>query len=164
MILNASPYVAIKGYADSKIAKCETNDCFVRATAAAVNVTYDVAHKYVAETFKRKNRKGTAMVAWVMEKMLQRGEKFLGKSFKFIGDPISQYNPMVRPFTYYGKGDKQVRRDMTVGTAAKKFNKGRYIVLVTGHAFAIVDGVVVGNWDDSRALRKRVHSLIKIGR
>jgi hypothetical protein len=46
----------------SLIAKGEKNDCVVRACANAFNITYDVAHKFVATEFKRKARKGTKAV------------------------------------------------------------------------------------------------------
>jgi hypothetical protein len=43
-----------------------------------------------------------------------------------------------------------------VGVAfIKKFPKGRYLVVVRGHAFSIIDGVVVGNTEDSK-MKKRV--------
>ena len=41
----------------SLIAKGEKNDCVVRACANAFNITYDVAHKFVAVEFKRKQEK-----------------------------------------------------------------------------------------------------------
>jgi hypothetical protein len=50
---------AIIGYSDSKIAQSETNDCFVRTIAAALEVSYDDAHAYVAKEYGRKNRQGT---------------------------------------------------------------------------------------------------------
>ena len=46
----------------SLIAKGEKNDCVVRACANAFNISYDVAHKFVAVEFKRKARKGTKAV------------------------------------------------------------------------------------------------------
>ena len=50
---NKLPYEAtskaIQGYSESTIAKSETNDCVVRAFASAFDVSYDRAHKYVAE-------------------------------------------------------------------------------------------------------------------
>ena len=48
----------VKGYNSSKLAKSEKNDCFVRALAAATDSDYDLAHKYVKKTFKRKKGKG----------------------------------------------------------------------------------------------------------
>ena len=51
-----SGYDVTKG---SAIAAGEKNDCAVRAIANAFNITYDVAHAFTAETFKRKARRGT---------------------------------------------------------------------------------------------------------
>jgi hypothetical protein len=48
-----------------------------------------------------------------------------------------------------------VKRNMTTGTFIKKYPKGRYLVVVRGHAFSIIDGVVVGNTEDSK-MKKRV--------
>ena len=46
-----SSSVAVKGIAESKLAESERNDCVVRAFASAFGVTYDFAHKKVAELF-----------------------------------------------------------------------------------------------------------------
>ena len=43
----------------SSLALNEKNDCAVRAFANAFNVTYDVAHAFAADKFKRKAKKGT---------------------------------------------------------------------------------------------------------
>ena len=60
---NKLPYeatgTAIKGYTESKLAKGETNDCVVRAFASAFEVSYNYAHKYVANEFGRKPGQGT---------------------------------------------------------------------------------------------------------
>ena len=68
-----TPYIssssAIKGITDSALAKSETNDCVVRAFAAAYNVSYDFAHKKVAELFGRKNGQGTYCFSLVMRQM-----------------------------------------------------------------------------------------------
>jgi hypothetical protein len=45
----------------------------------------------------------------------------------------------------------------------KKFPKGRYFILIKGHAFAIIDGVVYGNQEDATRLRARVLQAFKIG-
>ena len=36
------------------------------------------------------------------------------------------------------------------------FPKGRYFVLIRRHAFSIVDGVVIGNVDDSNRMRAKI--------
>ena len=43
----------------SSLAKNEKNDCAVRAFANAFNISYDVAHAFTADKFKRKAKKGT---------------------------------------------------------------------------------------------------------
>ena len=54
-----SSSTAINGYRDSEIAKKENSDCVVRAIASASGMTYDKSHKWVADKFNRKNKKGT---------------------------------------------------------------------------------------------------------
>ena len=51
---------------------------------------------------------------------------------------------------------------MTVGTFAKEYNTGTYIIRVTGHAFTIKDGSVIGNPDDPTKLRKIIKNAWKI--
>ena len=125
----------------SLIAKGEKNDCFVRACANAFNITYDVAHGFVAKEFKRKARKGTKGVFATC--------KALGKvSFELFKDSLfpvtKEYNlkfvnnPINREYTH-----KKVA--YTVKTFSAMFNKGTYVVLVNKHALTIKDGIVVDN-------------------
>jgi hypothetical protein len=44
---------------------------------------------------------------------------------------------------------------MTTGTFIKKYPVGKYLVVVRGHAFSIIDGQVVGNASDA-TMKKRV--------
>ena len=125
----------------SLLAKSEKNDCLVRAFANAFNVTYDVAHSFTAEKFKRKFRKGAKMTASILSE--------LGKvSFDLFQDslfPITKeydlkfvHNPVNASYTH-----KKV--SYTVKTFSAMFSKGTYIVLVNKHALVIKDGVVVDN-------------------
>jgi hypothetical protein len=52
---------------------------------------------------------------------------------------------------------------MTVGTFVKEYDKGTYIVRVSGHAFTIKDGSVIGNPNDAEQIRKVVKNAWKIG-
>jgi hypothetical protein len=52
---------------------------------------------------------------------------------------------------------------MTVGTFVKEYDKGTYILRVSGHAFTIKDGSVIGNPNDATQLRKVVKNAWKIG-
>ena len=54
---------SIIGWSDSTIAQSESNDCVVRAIAAATGSCYDEAHKYVAEVFNRKPNQGTVLTS-----------------------------------------------------------------------------------------------------
>ena len=127
----------------SLLAKGEKNDCFVRACANAFNITYDVAHGFVAKEFKRKARKGTKNVFGVC--------KALGKvTFDLFQDtlfPITKEyklscvnKPINREYTHK-------RVNYTVKTFCANYGIGTYIVLVNKHALVIKDGVVVDNGD-----------------
>jgi len=140
---------AIIGYSDSKIAQSESNDCAVRAIASSFEMHYDEAHKFVAKNWFRRNREGTRNFIGGMRGMVSRGVLINGKSFSNLGD---QYGHMKYDVKVKGQ---IVKRSMTTGTFIKKFPKGRYLVVVRGHAFSIIDGVVVGNTEDSK-MKKRV--------
>ncbi len=143
----------------SLIAKGEKNDCFVRACANAFNITYDVAHKFVATEFKRKARKGTKNVFSTFSA--------LGKvAFDLFQDslfPITKEyklkcvsNPVNASYTH-----KQVA--YTVKTFCASFSKGTYIVLVNKHALVIKNGIVVDNPNNRfDGYRRVVESYIKV--
>jgi|TARA_Y100000310_G_scaffold318074_1_gene371708 hypothetical protein len=179
------PYIdtcdAIKGVKDSKVAQSENNDCVVRAFAAITESTYDEAHKYVKDTFDRPNRGGTPRFDSTMirlasypllgmryERMTNHTETTYTKKRKVFHWETQEY--VVRPsevtvkskfvplITTYGK--TRLSR-MTIGTFLKEYPKGRYLMHVRGHAFAIIDGAVVGNTCDSRRLRARITNAYK---
>ena len=143
----------------SLLAKSEKNDCVVRACANAFNVTYDIAHSFTAETFKRKFRKGTYNVYNALNE--------LGKvSFDLFQDtlfPITKEynlkaikNPINRSYTH-----KKV--SFTVKTFCSKFNKGTYIVIVHKHALCVKDGIVIDNGDmQFTGYRRVVESYVKV--
>ena len=135
---SSSSYII--GYSDSKIAKSETNDCVVRSFASAFKVTYDDAHQFVATKFNRKNRKGTARFVATMNNMSNHHQNLLGKTLRRLGDGTSK-NSM-----RFSDGSKL--RNMTTFQFLRKYPKGTYMVTVSGHAFTIHNGVVIGNHED----------------
>jgi uncharacterized C2H2 Zn-finger protein len=141
--------IAIKGYSESPLAKSERADCVVRAVASAYDIHYDKAHQWVANTFKRKAKKGTYGFPIGMNKMSDNKTRFNYKRTKTI-DP--------KFLTTNGGKSK-----MTVGTFVKEYDKGTYIVRVSGHAFTIKDGSVIGNPNDAEQIRKVVKNAWKIG-
>jgi len=139
---------AIKGYSESTLAKSERADCVVRAIASAYDIHYDKAHKWVADTFKRKPKKGTYGFPIGMNRMSDNNTRFNYKRTKTIDAKYLTTNN--------GKSK------MTVGTFAKEYNTGTYIIRVTGHAFTIKDGSVIGNPNDATQLRKIIKNAWKI--
>jgi hypothetical protein len=139
----------IKG---SSIAKAEHNDCMVKAVSASFGVSYDAAHGFVKETFNRKNREGTYFVEDILNKKKPLGFtiapfgqltlfgdnttkvrlKWLGSSPK-LGGELCNPNYTHKKVAY------------TIKTFLQKYKTGRYLVLVRGHALAVVDGVLVDN-------------------
>jgi hypothetical protein len=144
-----STSIAIKGYSDSALAKSERGDCVVRAVASAYDIHYDKAHQWVADNFKRKPKKGTYGFPIGMNKMSDNKTRFNYKRTKTI-DP---------KFLTTNNGKSK----MTVGTFVKEYDKGTYIVRVSGHAFTIKDGSVIGNPNDAEQIRKVVKNAWKIG-
>ena len=139
---------AITGYADSKIAKMETSDCVVRAIASSSGMSYDRAHAFVADKFKRKPRKGTMGFIPGMNTMVTSGEKLNRKGVKKVDIILKT---------------KTGTTTMTVNKFAENFTSGSYIVVVKGHAFTIKNGKVVGNFSDAVKIRKKFVAAWKIG-
>jgi hypothetical protein len=135
---SSSSYII--GYSDSKIAKSETNDCVVRSFASAFKVTYDEAHQFVTTKFNRKPRKGTGRFVTTMNNMSNHSTNLFNKTLKSLGNG-SPKNSMM-----YQEGSKT--RNMTTFQFLRKYPKGTYMVTVSGHAFTIHNGVVIGNHED----------------
>ena len=125
----------------SLIAKGEKNDCFVRACANAFNITYDVAHGFVAKEFKRKARKGT--------KKVYNTFKELGKvSFELFKDslfPVTKEYKLKCVNKPVNASYTHKRVNYTVKTFCANYGIGTYIVLVNKHALVIKDGIVIDN-------------------
>lgn len=146
---------SVKGYNDSKISSLETNDCVVRAIASSFDVTYDESHKFCKDYFKRKNRKGVMMFVTSMERYINNDNQIFGKTVKLIG----KYSNL-----YYDVKVKNAikKRALTVGKFIKENQKGTFLVSVSGHAFAIKDGVVMGNIEDAQKTKRVLQSIWKI--
>jgi hypothetical protein len=153
---------AIKGYSDSLTARTETNDCVVRAFASSFEMPYDDAHKYVAEEFKRKPRKGTFFTASKLVKMFDCGISVNGKKVYPLGEKTQGLlTPYSLSYNVKVKGETK-KRQMTVGTFIKKNPKGTFFILVRQHAFTIKDGVVIGNYEYSVKVKRPMRAAFEI--
>ena len=130
----------------SVLALNEKNDCAVRAFANAFNISYDVAHEFAADKFKRKAKKGT-------RNMFQTLAELGFATFDLFSNTLF---PETRTYSIHpiarNKDGKVVNTNYThktvnhtVKTFCNKFNKGTYIVIVKNHALTIKDGIVIDN-------------------
>jgi len=152
---------AIKGYAESTLAKKEKNDCVVRSLASAFNIPYEDSHEYVRKMFHRQNRQGTRNFVYVMNALFDNGEKIGKKRFKPLGVRERLMNKYSLVYDVKVNGEK-VKRKMTVGTFISKHKKGSYVLTVNGHAFTVKDGVVIGNTDDAMKKKKILTDAWKV--
>ena len=152
---------AIKGYVDSKIAKGETNDCVVRTFASSFEIPYDEAHSFVAKFFNRQPRKGTYLVSHKLVQMADKKMVINNKTIHTMGTRTNNFMYKSLDYDVKVKGVVKKRR-MTVGKFVKENPEGTFFVIVSGHAFTIKNGVVIGNWDDAKKLRTRVQCAFKI--
>jgi hypothetical protein len=143
----------IIGYSESAIAKGERNDCVVRAIASTFGLKYDIAHKFVADEFDRKSRKGTYSTSL----KLGARNNIMGINYKCIPQPDLTYRGSAR---HQMNGGKPV--PITLSMFIEKYPKGKYLVIKKGHAFSVIDGVVVGNTSDGNHLRVKICFALKV--
>lgn len=143
---------------NSAIGATESNDCVVRAFMAALDVTYDVAHAWVAKNFKRENRRGT-YTSLFLSKVL--GKTKNGKKIQFYGaSPSHEWmmdkvniltNPKYKKPTGY-----------TIASFIENHPVGRFVVIVDGHAVAVVDGKLYANRNEGAyQINRRVHYVLQ---
>lgn len=102
---------------DCELAKTERNDCTIRAIMECLNIRYEEAHKLVTESGCRpRPRKGTYTSAMMARTPYFR-ERFESHSLN--------------------------NRNVTVAQFLRENPKGTFLVIVTKHAFAIKDGIVI---------------------
>jgi len=143
----------IIGYNESVTAKSEKNDCVVRAVASTFNLKYDVAHKFVADEFDRQFRKGTFGTSI----KLSNRDNILGTKYKIIPKQDLKYPGSTRHQMNGGKPT-----EITLNIFLEKYPKGKYLVIKKGHAFSIIDGVVIGNSNDGNRLRTKILFALKV--
>jgi len=149
---------SIKGIKNSKIAKNENNDCFVRALAAATDMDYDTTHKEVKDQFGRVNKKGTEN-HMIIGQMLNAEENGL-----VIGDKRFSVKvlPKARTHNTYKLYGELIKRKKTVKSFIKDNPKGNYVVTVSKHALAIVDGKLIDNKGEEFRPTRKVDGVYKI--
>jgi len=133
--------------ASSELAKKEKNDCVVRAFMCALNISYDQAHAYIKDKMARKDRQGTYTNAYAKNiiNTTKNGYKisFMGvhPTRKFMKYSFGSNEPLV---------NKKYKKP--TGYTLKSFMEnhpvGNFVLIVQGHAVAVVNGVLYGNGDE----------------
>ncbi len=114
----------------------EKNDCVVRAIASAFNIDYLKAHSFVKYRFSRKDRGGTYSTYFKMLKLRNAFSKSVTQKYHEEWPTVNQF--------------------------LKKGYQGTYFILVRGHAFTIIDGVIHGNASDASRKRAKIRGCFKI--
>ena len=133
----------------SKIAKTEVDDCVVRAFMAALDLSYEDAHSWVKTKLKRKDKKGT-YVEYYAKNII--GKTKNGKQINWFGSHPSELTRNKLSYGLPGTTLINKKYKNPTGYTLKSFIEshptGSFVVLVVGHAVAVVNGVVYGNSDD----------------
>ena len=119
----------------------DRNYCTVTALSATLGISFDKAYDYARDNWSRERGRGVATSI-----MLRSFPQAVGTDYtkKVLSQEISR----VKAEQDYKQPDGSIKtRDMTLSTFTKKFNKGRYYVLVKGHALAVIDGEIVDHTD-----------------
>jgi len=135
----------------------ERNDCFVRALTETFDIPYDEAHKLAADKFNRKNRRGTQNPYPKLIDLCKEG--FIIGKYKIDYIPTSDLEYSGSK-TKIGLLEGNEKHKITVGMFLRQRPIGRYLILVRGHAFSVVNGVIIGNKKDSQKLKARVQNVI----
>ena len=147
---------AIKGYANSVVAKSEKNDCFVRAVASATGSNYDTAHQFVKEKLGRENGKGAQLVPIHMMSLEDNGMELNNSNYKV---KVLGTDEITNHYKLHGE---VVKRQKTVKSFIHAYPKGTFIVGVAGHAFTIKDGQLIDNAGEEFRPTRKVNMAFKI--
>jgi len=156
--------------ASSMLSDKENNDCVVRAVSHAFDVDYIKAHHFCEMKLHRKSGDGT-----YTQRYLPKVKQAFGKKIKQLGkaSKYSDYRWVTRPQKskvekYSHAKSKWVTKRVVkqvpykVNEFVKAHSEGNYIITVKGHAFALIDGVIKGNWRDDKRLTRKVNSAYKV--
>ena len=115
----------------------EHNDCVVRALSVAASVPYPEVHRTL-KSLGRRGRSGTKL-----DPMFKASETF---GLRVLGI----YGSTKRARFVEERMGYDRQSGMTLGTFRRINNKGRFMVVVTGHALVVHDGVKSDSTSDNK--------------
>jgi hypothetical protein len=146
------------------LSRSENNDCVVRAVQHSFGVDYVDAHHFCETKLYRVSGQGTYTGIYLPKIKQAFGKKInrMGKDGRITREQKSKVEKWSNDKQKYVVKREVVQVRYKVKDFVKKFSVGRYIVIVRGHAFALVDGEVIGNLNDSKRLTREVWSAYKV--
>lgn len=124
----------------------ETNDCTVRALANASGMPYEDAH-VLLKKYGRKNRCGAMF-------------NTMHKAYDEAGFVLNSVHGTTGQARWIARTTKrEAEAGITLGKILPKLAFGEYIVNVTGHAVAVVNGKLIDTFDNPAG--KRVVAVFK---
>lgn len=130
----------------SELARGEWNDCAVRAIAYATEEKYETIHALAAQAGRQPNR---GMRTFQMEDVLKK--LYIGLEFNFS------------EFLRQSKWNRNQCPTLSQVLRMPKFQTGAHVVVVKGHAYAIVDGQVAGNHKEGSRCRVEGYVTVDTG-
>ena len=159
-----------KEEASCVLATAENNDCVVRAISHAFEVDYVDAHHFCEYKLHRVAGDGV-----YTSRYMPKIKQAFGKKMRQLGkaSTYSDFRHITRPQkskcdVYSNAKQKWVTKRVVkqvpykVNEFVKAHGEGNYIVTVNGHAFALINGVIKGNWQDDKRLTRKVNSAYKV--
>lgn len=115
----------------------ENNDCAVRAVVNVTGIEYDTIHA----AFKGNGRKDNAGTNHIV---LFKTMKDLGMSYvgSFGKTKPARFAEMISG-TFYDVTKDHINQSLTLGNLVKALPFGKFVVCISGHALALVDGKII---------------------
>lgn len=132
----------------------DRNYCSVSALSATFKLSYDEAYDFAKKEWSRKRGRGVRTLT-----ILETFPQAVGK--EYFKEILDKQVTRVKAKQDYKQPDGSIKtRDMTLSTFSKKYPRGKYYILVKGHALAVIDGEIVDHTDKPK---RRVYYAWKIG-
>jgi ribosome biogenesis protein Nip4 len=156
--------------ANFMICDSEKNDCVVRAVSNAFGVDYIDAHRFCEVKLHREAMQGTFTGRYLhlVNQAFGKKIKKMGKKAKYGDYRYLTRIQKTKAQKWSNAKQKYVTKRVEenvpykVKDFVKAFPQGNYIITVKSHAFALIDGVIKGNYDDSKRINKRVDAAYKV--
>ena len=157
--------------ASSMLSDKENNDCVVRAVSHAFDVDYIEAHHFCEMKLHRKSGDGVYTSRYMPAIKQAFGSKIkqLGKRGKYNKDYRYLTRDQKSKVERWSNAKQKwvikretVQVEYKVNEFVKAYSEGKYLVTVKGHAFALIDGIIKGNWQDDKRLTRKVKSAYKV--